>query len=77
MESAIIVLYFHDVEKIWKYTEGLPEDFNKDRYLFEFIPKEYGIVFTDEEINALKYIHGEPDSEYNPETRIMGELAAL
>lgn len=77
LSSAIVVLYFHDVEKIWKYTTGLPNHFDKHQYLFETLAKEYRIKFSSEEINALKHIHGESEADYNPETRIMGPLAAF
>lgn len=76
-DSAVIVLYFHDLEKIWKYTHGLPEGFDKTKFLFETLAKDYEIKFTPEEANALRYIHGEPEAEYNPDTRLMGPLAAF
>jgi hypothetical protein len=77
LSSAIVVLYFHDVEKIWKYTTGIPDWFDKYKYLFETLAEEYEINFTPEEVNALKYIHGESEADYNPDTRIMGPLAAF
>lgn len=77
LSSAIVVLYFHDVEKIWKYTTGLPNYFDKHKYLFKTLAKEHQIKFSSEEINALKYIHGESEADYNPDTRIMGPLAAF
>ena len=77
LNSAIVVLYFHDVEKIWKYTTGLPDTFDKNTYLFETLLEQYHIEFSLGEINALKYIHGESEADYNPETRVMGPLAAF
>ncbi|MEM6252260.1 MAG: hypothetical protein AAF821_05000 [Cyanobacteria bacterium P01_D01_bin.156] len=76
-DSAIIVLYYHDVEKIWKYTVGLPKDFDKGTFLFETLATDYKIKFSPAEVNALRYIHGEPEAEYNPDTRLMGPLAAF
>ena len=76
-DAAVIVLYFHDVEKIWKYTTGLPKDFDKDRYYDKTLKEVYGIVFSDEERNGLHYIHGESDSEYDPHVRKAGPLAAF
>jgi hypothetical protein len=77
LSSAIVVLYFHDIEKIWKYTTGIPNCFDKYKYLFETLAEEYQIKFSSEEVNALKYIHGESEADYNPDTRVMGPLAAF
>ena len=77
LDSAIVVLYFHDVEKIWKYTIGLSDCFDKQKYWFETLEQEYNVKFSAGEINALKHIHGESEADYNPETRIMGALAAF
>lgn len=77
LDSAIIVLYFHDVEKIWKYTTGLPPNFNKDSFFDSTLRERYGIVFSAEELNALHYIHGESDAEYDPLVRKAGPLAAF
>lgn len=77
LSSAIVVLYFHDVEKIWKYTTGISNCFDKYKYLFETLAVEYQIKFSSEEVNALKYIHGESETDYNPDTRVMEPLAAF
>jgi len=77
LDSAVIVLYFHDVEKIWKYTTGLSPDFDKDQYYDKTLKEDYGIEFSAEERNGLHYIHGESDSEYDPHVRKAGPLAAF
>jgi len=77
LDAAMIVLYFHDVEKIWKYTTGLPADFDKERFWFHTLATDYGIEFTAPEANALRYIHGEPASLHNPDTRVMEPLGAF
>lgn len=77
LDGAMIVLYFHDVEKIWKYTTGLPVGFDKDRFWFHTLVTDYGLDFSADEANALRYIHGEPEAEYNPDTRIMGPMGAF
>lgn len=74
LDSALIVGYFHDIEKIWKYTTG--EIIDKP-YWYDVKLKEMGIEFTPEERNALKYIHGEGEKDYNPDTRMMKELASF
>ncbi len=73
IDSAIIVLYFHDIEKIWKYTDGTFID--KVEWYEKILP-ERGITFSSEELNALRYTHGEGD-DYRKDARVMNELAAL
>jgi hypothetical protein len=73
IDSAIIVLYFHDIEKIWKYTDGTFID--KIEWYEKILP-ERGITFSPEELNALRYTHGEGD-DYRKDARVMNELAAL
>jgi len=73
INSAIIVLYFHDIEKIWKYTDGTFID--KVEWYEKILP-DRGITFSSEELNALRYTHGEGD-DYRKDARVMNELAAL
>lgn len=84
--SVFLVLYFHDIEKIFKYVPAVSITDNwfyeavlaikqKEKYYTEFLPEKYDINFSDEELNALKYIHGEGD-DYCDE-RVMNELAGL
>lgn len=77
LDSAIIVLMFHDVEKIWSYTTGLPVDFDKDYFYDVELKERYNISFSDEERNALHYVHGELGADYNPYIRKAGPLAAF
>ncbi len=74
LNSALRVLYFHDLEKLFKYGDGTI--INKWTVFVEGLPNIYGIRFTPEELNALKYIHGEGE-DYSKEKRVMGELAAF
>ena len=74
--SVIIVLYFHDIEKMFKYGGGMPKGFDKQWFLYETLKKEGGIEFTDEEKNALEYIHGEL-LDYKKDQRVMNELAGF
>ena len=73
LAECFIVLYFHDIEKIWKYSTG--EVINKKHYYTATLPEVYGIVFSKAEENALRYIHGE-NEDYSKE-RVMNELAAF
>lgn len=72
-DSVILVLYFHDIEKMFKYVTSSSYISDKDAY-YRYI-KCFGIIFSEEELNALKYIHGEGD-DYCDERR-MNELAAF
>ena len=74
--SAIVVLYFHDIEKIWKYTNSLPKDFDKGFYYHNSLRTNHRISFTDQESNALMYVHGESD-DYSADQRVMNELAGF
>lgn len=81
--DVVYVLYFHDVEKMYKYVttplnicpNGIPDCNDKDRYLYRDLFERYSIVFSDKQKNALKYIHGE-GSDYC-ENRVMNGLAAF
>ena len=72
-DSAMIVIYFHDIEKIFKYCKG--ENIDKNDY-YNNILRKRDIIFSAQELNALKYIHGEGD-DYSGERRVMNELAAF
>jgi hypothetical protein len=60
---------------MWKYNNI--NDFNKKEFLNKILQKKYNIRFSINEKNALKYIHGEPDCEYNNKKRIMNRLAGF
>ena len=85
--SVVTVLYFHDVEKMWKYGGWTDEQIiqnpmaeqavhgNKEDFYDEYLSNEpYLIDFSDEELNALEHIHGE--KTYG-EKRIIGPLGAF
>ncbi len=74
LSECFIVLYFHDIEKIWKYTTN--EIIDKKLYYQTTLQKKYSIVFSEQELNALKYIHGE-NEDYSGKKRVMNELAAF
>jgi len=81
LESAIIVLYFHDIEKIFKYgnkPERYPQRLieAKDAWYLGILPTKYGIVFDDQEYNALKYAHGEGD-DHRKDQRVASPLAGF
>ena len=73
--SALMVLYFHDIEKMWKHTCGLGEDWDKLKFLNE-LPERYGFGLTGREKHAIYYIHGEGE-DYRKDKRVMGRLGAF
>lgn len=75
LDSALIVLYFHDIEKAFKYSEPV-ETIDPKQWQFEILRDKYGITFSDDEKNALLYIHGE-GQDYVPDKRVQGPLAAF
>ncbi len=85
LSDALLIIFLHDIEKPWKYeigpdgelrhkealrTEEATHEF-RDRKL-----KQYGIVLTSEQDNAMKYIHGELN-EYTPRKRVVGPLGTF
>lgn len=75
LDSALFVLYFHDIEKLFKYQEN-PEEINKEEWYDEVLGAEWKIRIHDDERLALKYIHGEGD-DYQKDHRVMNELGAF
>ncbi len=79
LHNALYVLYFHDIEKLWKYTDGWflnKDDHDKEKFYLEELPQQHDFWFEDMELNALKYIHGEGD-DYRKDKRVMNELAGF
>lgn len=90
--SGIFCLFFHDCEKWARYADPehpLAKEWharvsNEDctwhdvqHLIFERWQEQYGFSASEEELNALRYVHGEPDNEYNPVKRVMRPLAAF
>lgn len=85
LSDLLLVVYFHDIEKPWKYE--LREDgqlhhkssmqTKEDHQKFRMAKlAEYGIVFTPEHENGLKYAEGELN-DYSNRHRVMGPLACV
>lgn len=85
LADALLVLFLHDIEKPWKYerlsdgtleiVSGLKRKEAQHAFRLAKI-KEYGIVLTPEQANALHYVEGE-GADYSPRQRVMNELAAF
>lgn len=85
LSDLLLVVYLHDVEKPWKYE--LREDGqlhhkatmqNKEDHQRFRMTKlaEYGVVFTSEQENGMKYAEGELN-DYTNRRRVMGPLACV
>lgn len=76
LSDAVFILFLHDLEKPFKYGEGLLIQ-KQENYSFKLSKiKEFGIDLTDDQLNALKYVEGEND-DYKPGQRVMNPLAAF
>lgn len=84
LSDALLVLFLHDLEKPWKYEfdqDGVLRvkqallDKTAMRAFRDQKLREYGIQLTPQHENGLEYVEGEHD--YNPNQRMMGELAAF
>lgn len=77
LSDAVLVMFLHDLEKPWKYVDGMEFGSKVDRCTFRIGKAwEAGIVLTSEHVNALAYVEGEGD-DYSSSRRVMGPLAAF
>lgn len=85
LSDALLVVYLHDIEKPWKYELGedgqlneIPTMREKEAQIqFRFdLLKKYGISFTAEQENAMRYVEGE-GKDYSSRRRVAGPLAAF
>jgi 23S rRNA maturation-related 3'-5' exoribonuclease YhaM len=81
LSDALLVLYIHDLEKPWKYSEdekNISFQNKKDRHFFrEKKLQEYKIQLTDMQNNAFCFVEGENNETYSASRRGMNELAAF
>lgn len=85
LSDLLLVVFLHDIEKPWKYELGedgqlrhRPDMQTKEDHQRFRMTKldEYGIVFTPEQENGMKYAEGEL-SDYSGRRRAMGMLATV
>lgn len=77
LSDAILVLFLHDLEKPFKYVDGL--EFTDDNAKLDFILKQafiFKIKLNEKHLNGLKYIHGE-GNDYDPHKNVQLPLAAF
>lgn len=86
--SAAVTLFFHDIEKPFKYGPNDCDESSRWRTLsdkkswesikwniLEEMKETYNFTLSDDEVNALKYTHGE-GNDYKKGLRIASPLAA-
>ena len=74
--DVITVMLLHDIGKIVKYDNALDADRNLIEKKFQqAILNDYDWDLSDDQLNALKYIHGEGDDYCGD--RVMSKLATI
>jgi hypothetical protein len=83
--DAVLVLFFHDIEKPWKYERRADGQLHhksefagkQDDHAFRLAKlREYNVTLTEAQANALKYVEGEM-GDYSSRRRVMNELAGF
>jgi hypothetical protein len=84
ISDLLLIVFLHDIEKPWKYVyeggmleyrEGMETKEDHKRFRDQKL-REYGIVLTMEQQNALEFAEGELHG-YSKQHRAMNELAAM
>jgi hypothetical protein len=88
-DSATIALFFHDIEKPFRYGPAgdarcdkwrkkftTPNEWEKAKWMIlDEMREEFNFSFTEDEINALTYTHGE-GHDHRKDKRVSSPLAA-
>ena len=82
--ESIFVLFLHDLDKLYRYdisSDGSVVSrahYNSDylKSIRRMLRTKYKYAMKDEELNALKYVHGE-GNDYSSKKRVMCSLAAF
>lgn len=86
LASACLVLFLHDCEKPFRRAsdaqlKAFPwikhRPTKSDKTFQQLLIAHYGFAISADEWNALRYVEGEPDSEYVEGKRLQGPLAAF
>ena len=86
LNSAYLVLFLHDCEKPFRHAgdeqlKAFPwissRPSKSDKTFQKKLIEHYGFVINDDEWNALRYVEGEPESEYIEGNHLQGPLAAF
>lgn len=76
LSETLFVLFIHDLDKIFRYSRDKLIIDDPHLFLIDFMKNKYSFEFSNEELNAIKYIHGE-NKDYHPTKRIMLPLTAF
>lgn len=83
LSEVLLCAFLHDFDKVQRYHIVDGKLVKSGTYDAEYVTKtinllrkEYGYILTDEQVNALKYTHGE-GQDYHPTDRIMLPLATI
>lgn len=80
LQDALDVLLLHDIEKPWRFCGDGDDQWlsQHESELFRHkLLDRYSIKLSDEQANALEYVHGEPDHEHSKDRRVAGRMAAF
>lgn len=75
LDDAFLVLFLHDIEKLFKDTHPFNTKKERAEVRLELI-RQFGFELNDEQFLALKYVEGEGD-DYSSNERKMNELGAF
>jgi len=84
LEDALLAIFLHDLEKPWRFdyvdgawqNTGLMKHKTQRAIFRQDKMKEYGIVLTETQDNAVFYAEGE-GNDYRSDKRVMNELAGF
>lgn len=76
LSDVVYVIFLHDIEKPIKYCAPEYVMGRSDQSIRARLMDDFGIIPNEEQMNALKYIHGE-GIDYRKDKRVMSELAAF
>lgn len=73
-DSFVIAAYFHDIEKLFKYSHPSVV-IDKDVFIRETLPEKWEFILSEQELLAIRHAHGEGD-DYRKGERVMKPLGA-
>jgi len=74
--NLVLAIYFHDIEKLFKYAGDGEWAIGKMDFLTKVLPETFKLTLPQEVLDAIKYAHGEGD-DYRKDKRVMNPLGAI
>ena len=71
-----MILFLHDIEKPIKYSKLSGQYGSTSDEIRSNLIEKFGINLNQDQVDALKYIHGEGD-DYTSKRRVMSPLSAF